>query len=91
MNTADIPAGLELCRLSRWNQIEEDWRFLLDSPDGGGWLAERDGAISGTVGFLRYGQRCSWLSMMLVHPDARRTGVGTRLMETAIQIGRAHV
>jgi GNAT superfamily N-acetyltransferase len=84
MNTADIPAGLELCRLSRWNQIEEDWRFLLDSPDGGGWLAERDGAISGTVGFLRYGQRCSWLSMMLVHPDARRTGVGTRLMETAI-------
>ncbi len=84
MNVADIPAGLDLCRLSRWNQIDEDWRFLLDSPDGGGWLAERDGATLGTLGFLRYGQRCSWLSMMLVHPDARRTGVGTRLMESAI-------
>jgi GNAT superfamily N-acetyltransferase len=84
MNAVDIPEGLGLCRLSRWNQIEEDWRFLLDSPDGGGWVAERDKAIRGTVGFLRYSRCYSWLSMMLVHPDDRRTGVGARLMETAM-------
>jgi GNAT superfamily N-acetyltransferase len=84
MNAVDIPAGLDLCRLSRWNQIEEDWRFLLDSPGGGGWVAERDRAIRGTVGFLRYSQCYSWLSMMLVHPDHRRTGVGARLMQTVI-------
>jgi len=84
MNAVDIPAGLDLCRLSRWNQIEEDWRFLLDSPDGGGWVAERGTGIRGTVGFLRYSPCYSWLSMMIVHPDDRRTGVGARLMETAI-------
>jgi hypothetical protein len=27
MQMTDIQAGLDLCRLSRWNQLEEDWRF----------------------------------------------------------------
>ena len=78
MHMGDIPAGLHLCRLSRWNQLEEDWRAFLDSPDGGGWLAEHEGTAVGTVTFLRYGRRFSWLSMMLVHPDARRAGIGTK-------------
>jgi GNAT superfamily N-acetyltransferase len=85
MHVEDIPAGLHLCRLSRWNQLEEDWRAFLGSPDGGGWLAECAGAAIGTVTFLRYGRGFSWLSMMLVHPDARRAGIGTRLMEAALE------
>ena len=84
MRTADIPAGLDLCRLSGWNQLEEDWRSFLDSPDGGGWVAESGESILGSVTFLRYGGSFSWLSMMLVRPDARGAGVGTRLMETAL-------
>lgn len=84
MQAADIPAGLQLCRLARWNQVEEDWRSFLDSPDGGGRLAESDGTVAGTVTFLRYGRCFSWLSMMLVHPDVRRAGTGTRLMEAAL-------
>jgi predicted N-acetyltransferase YhbS len=85
MNASDILAGLELCRLSRWNQLAEDWRCFLDSPDGGGRLAEQDGAAAGTVAWLRYGPSFTWLSMMLVHPEARRNGVGTRLMEAALE------
>lgn len=81
---ADVAAGLELCRLSRWNQLEDDWRSFLESPDGGGRLAERDGIAMGTVTFLRYGPSFSWLSMMLVHPDARRGGIGTQLMESVL-------
>jgi GNAT superfamily N-acetyltransferase len=84
MHMGDIPAGLHLCRLSRWNQLEEDWRAFLGSPDGGGRLAERDGIAIGTVTFLNYGRCFSWLSMMLVHPDARRGGIGTRLMDAAL-------
>jgi GNAT superfamily N-acetyltransferase len=85
MATADTAAGLELCRLSRWNQLAEDWRRFLDSPDGGARLAERDGVVAGTVAWLRYGAGFTWLSMMLVHPEARRGGIGTRLMEAAIE------
>jgi hypothetical protein len=36
------------------------------------------------VAFLRYG-RFSWLSMMLVHPDARHAGAGGRLMDAALR------
>jgi GNAT superfamily N-acetyltransferase len=84
MDTRDIPAGLQLCRLSGWNQLEEDWRGFLDSPEGGGRIAESNGIAVGTVTFLRYGHCFSWLSMMLVHPDARRAGIGTKLMEAAL-------
>jgi len=84
MHTGDIPACLQLCRFSRWNQLAEDWRVFLDSSDGGGRVAEVAGIPIGTVAFMRYGDCFSWLSMMLVHPDARRSGVGTLLMEAAL-------
>lgn len=77
--------GLHLCRLSAWNQVKDDWRFFLDSPGGGGRLAERDGKVVGSVAFLRYGANFSWLSMMLVDPKERRAGVGSQLMESALQ------
>jgi GNAT superfamily N-acetyltransferase len=85
MTPADIAAGLELCRLSRWNQLAEDWRCFLDSPDGGGRIAEQENAALGTVAWLRYQPGFTWLSMMLVRPEARRGGVGTRLMEAALE------
>jgi predicted N-acetyltransferase YhbS len=84
MSPCETGAGLRLCRLSSWNQTEDDWRFFLDSPDGGGWLAEKSGEVVGSVAFLRYGAIFSWLSMMLVDPGERRTGIGSRLMEAAL-------
>jgi GNAT superfamily N-acetyltransferase len=84
MHIGDISAGLRLCRLSCWNQLEEDWLGFLGSPVGGGWLAEREGTAVGTVTFLRYGRCFSWLSMMLVDPDARRAGIATCLLDAAL-------
>lgn len=84
MQARDIASGLHLCRLVCWNQVEDDWRAFLDSPDGGGRLAEREGVVAGTVTFLRYGHCFSWLSMMLVDPEARRAGIGTRLLAAAL-------
>ena len=83
MRTEDIPAGLHLCRLSGWNQLTEDWRAFLDSPQGGARVAECAGSIVGTVAFVRYGP-WSWLSMMLVEPEMRRSGIGALLMESAL-------
>jgi len=83
MGLADIPAGLVLCRASGWNQLEADWLEFLGSGCGGGWVAERDGKVVGTVAYRRYGTEFTWLSMMLVHPDWRRLGIGAALMETA--------
>jgi predicted N-acetyltransferase YhbS len=84
MTRDDISAGLRLCRLSCWNQVQDDWEYFLDSPDGGGLLAEKDGAAVGTVAFLRYASNFSWLSMMLVDPGEGRAGIGSMLMEAAL-------
>ena len=85
ISLTDVGAGLRLCRLSAWNQVEDDWRFFLDSAGRGGWVAEQNGSVVGTVTCLRYGANFSWLAMMLVDPRERRAGIGSQLMETALE------
>jgi len=90
-----LPSGtlagpLALSALAGWNQTAADWRRLfLDSPDGCFGIA-CDGNIVGTVTTTRYGQELGWIGMMLVHPDYRRRGLATRLMQAAIDHLRDH-
>ena len=88
MTANDIPAALRLCRLSGWNQLEEDWRIFLRSNPNGSKLAEKDGEAVGTVATIRYADRFSWLSMLLVAPQARGNGIGTRLLQEGLAILR---
>lgn len=82
----DVPAALELCRLSGWNQLAEDWEPFLPAA----WMAEDNGAAAGTVALLKYGTAFTWLSMMLVHPEHRRTGIGSQLLTTALDAASQH-
>ncbi len=84
MTLDDMPAGLRLCRASHWNQVENDWRCFLEFEGGGGHVAEREGVVVGSVAYLRYGSPFTWLSMMLVDPRQRGAGVGTQLLECAL-------
>jgi GNAT superfamily N-acetyltransferase len=74
----DIPAGLRLSRLANWNQLEEDWRYFTR-----GYAFEKAGTVVGTVAYLPFGP-FTWLSMMLVDPAERRSGIGFALMEAAL-------
>ena len=82
MSAADIAGGLRLCRASGWNQLEDDWRAIIESP-GGAWLAERDGNVIGTAALMRY-DALAWVAMMLVDPAERRTGLGSRMLSEAL-------
>ena len=84
-NTDDIPAALELCRISGWNQLSEDWTRLLDYEPDGCFVAEVDGRLVGTVTTTRYGTSLAWIGMMLVHPDYRRRGIATMLMNRSLE------
>lgn len=84
MTAGDEGEGLRLCRASGWNQVAEDWRVFLDSAGGGAVAAERDGKVLGTAAYLRYGT-LAWIAMMLVDPAERRTGIGTRLLQAALE------
>lgn len=84
MRPDDVPLALELCRHAGWNQTEADWRLLLALEPGGVFVAEIDGRPVGTASAVRHDDRLGWIGMVLVHPDARRRGIGSALMNRAI-------
>lgn len=87
MKAADIPAGLELCRAARWNQIESDWRrFLALHPTGARVAVDADDTVIGSVATLRFQGGFDWLAMVLVSPEYRRQGIASRLVEEAIEL-----
>jgi ribosomal protein S18 acetylase RimI-like enzyme len=91
MRETDIGAGLRLCRASGWNQLEADWRGFLESSPRSCRVAVCEEAVGedrvvGTVATLNYEGRFGWISMLLVDPEWRGQGVGTRLLEEACQV-----
>ena len=89
MTLDDIPAGMRLKEIAGWNQTRGDWeRFLLASPQGC-FVAEFDGEVAGTVATITYEGRFAWIGMVLVDPAGRSQGIGTKLLEKAIEhLGR---
>lgn len=80
----DIPVAHELRRLAGWNQTERDWAGYLEFEPEGCFAAEVGGRIVGTATTIRYGDRFGWVGMVLVHPEQRRGGLGTALLNAAI-------
>jgi predicted N-acetyltransferase YhbS len=83
MKESHLPAADELRRLAGWNQTPEDWRVLLALEPEGCFVAVEEGRVIGTVTTTTYDRQLAWIGMMLVHPEHRRRGIGTRLMQTA--------
>ena len=81
MTVDDIPAALQLSTAAGWNQTDEDWRFLLEGNPGRFVVAVRDGRVIGSGGAVCYGSALAWVCMILVDPDQRGHGIGTRIVE----------
>jgi len=84
----DIPAGLRLCRIAGWNQLAADWELFLHLSPRGCRAAVQDGEVVGTVTTVNYENRFAWVGMVLVDPETRGQGVGTRLLQEALSILR---
>jgi GNAT superfamily N-acetyltransferase len=85
MTMTDIAAGLGLSKIAGWNQTAADWeRFLRASPEGC-FVAELEGEVCGTVSTISYENRFAWVGMVLVDPQHRTKGIGTKLLEAAIE------
>lgn len=83
MTVADIPEGMRLKEQAGWNQLEADWRRLIDLQPDGSFLAEWDGQAIGTVVTCRF-DTVAWVAMMLVDEAFRGRGVGRSLMSQAV-------
>jgi GNAT superfamily N-acetyltransferase len=86
MTPHDIPAGLRLCRASRWNQVASDWQQLLTLNPGGARVAVMDGRVVASVAALDYDGRFGWVAMVLVDPAHRRQGLGTAMLTSGLEL-----
>ena len=84
MTEADLADGLRLSRASGWNQTLEDWRLLLASGPGLFRVAVESGRIVASGGAVRYGDALAWICMILVEPESRGRGLGTRVFDEVL-------
>src|SRR5690348_2237390 len=84
MTEADIPEGMRLKEVSGWNQTTQDWKRFLNASPLGCLVAEVDSRVVGTAATIPYEDKFAWIGMVLVDPEYRGRGIGTRLLEKAI-------
>jgi GNAT superfamily N-acetyltransferase len=83
MQPEDISAGRELSRQQNWPHRAVDWEFLF--RHGSGYIAEADGQVVGTTLVWPYGDNGANLGMVIVSPQMQGHGIGSRLMEAALE------
>jgi predicted N-acetyltransferase YhbS len=82
MTPDDLPAAHALSREAQWPHRLKDWDFLLAA--GFGLVAERGGAVVGTILAWPYGQDAASLGMVIVAAECRGGGVGRKLMDAML-------
>lgn len=81
----DLEAAMRLTRYANWNQTESDWRFFLEQSPDGCFAAVHNGRVVGSVATIVYDNSIAWISMVLVEPQFRGAGIGSRLMHQALE------
>jgi predicted N-acetyltransferase YhbS len=89
MQSSDLVSCDQLRRLVGWNQLPEDWALFLRLSPSGCFVAELEGRIAGTVTTIHYEKKIGWIGMLIVHPEWRGLGVGSKLLKRAIDFLRA--
>jgi GNAT superfamily N-acetyltransferase len=84
MTEADLADGLRLSRASGWNQTLEDWGLLQSLGAGLFRVAVLNGRVVASGGAVRYGNALAWICMILVDPERRGHGLGTRIFDEVL-------
>src|SRR5687768_6521552 len=86
LRVEDIPAALRLSTQAGWNQIEADWRRLIDlwpSSCLAGWDGSR---LVATGTLATYGTDPGWIGMILVDEACRGRGFGGAIFDAVLRL-----
>lgn len=79
----DVAAAHALSLAVRWPHRAEDWRFMFDA--GSGFVADDNGAVTGTALYWKFGEHCGTLGLVIVSAQEQGRGIGRKLMELALE------
>jgi len=85
MRPADIVYAMELSKAEGWNQTENDWKLLIESPQNVCLLAEWNKKIIGTTTAMNYANQMAWIGMVLVAKEYRGQGVSKLLLTNILK------
>ena len=85
MTAQDIPGGVRLNTVVGWNQTEADWTRFLDGSPSGCFVMDDNRKLVGTAATISYEGRFAWIGMILVDPAYRNRGIGTTMLQRAVE------
>ncbi len=87
LRESDLPVALGLSTQAGWNQVEADWRRLLDLWPETCMAGRVHGRLVATATLATYGD-VGWIGMVLVDADHRRRGIGGAMLDGILELGR---
>lgn len=83
LTTDDVPWAMERISAEGWAPSRPSFEAILAHDPEGCFVAEIDGVRGAMVTTTRYGAT-AWIGHLIVLPELRRRGLGTRLMRHAL-------
>lgn len=71
-----------------WNPGIHDAEAFYNADPSGFFVAERDGAVAGTVSLVPYAGDLSFAGFLIVRPDLRGRGIGAMLIRHMLESGK---
>jgi GNAT superfamily N-acetyltransferase len=84
LTASDVPQACALSRAVSWNQTEAVWGLAIEINTAGCLGVDVAARGVATTTTIRYGTRLAWVGMVLTHPEFRRQGLASALMERAL-------